>query len=55
MKKMTTWSKAVSLVAFCAAGLASQPLMSGYNASKFAVRGLTESLRQDLDILQVLV
>ena len=31
-------------------GLASQPLMSGYNASKFAVRGLTESLRQDLDI-----
>ncbi|MBN59652.1 MAG: SDR family NAD(P)-dependent oxidoreductase [Thalassolituus sp.] len=50
MKKMTTWSKAVSLVAFCAAGLASQPLMSGYNASKFAVRGLTESLRQDLDI-----
>ncbi len=27
-------------------GLASQPLMSGYNASKFAVRGLTESLRQ---------
>lgn len=31
-------------------GIASQPLMSGYNASKFAVRGLTESLRQDLDI-----
>lgn len=31
-------------------GLASQPLMSGYNASKFAVRGLTESLRQDLEI-----
>lgn len=29
-------------------GLASQPLMSGYNASKFAVRGFTESLRQDL-------
>jgi len=24
--------------------------MSGYNASKFAVRSLTESLRQDLDI-----
>ncbi|MCA6064919.1 SDR family NAD(P)-dependent oxidoreductase [Thalassolituus marinus] len=33
-------------------GLASQPLMSGYNASKFAVRGLTESLRQDLEISQ---
>ncbi|MDF1763714.1 MAG: SDR family NAD(P)-dependent oxidoreductase [Oleibacter sp.] len=31
-------------------GLASQPLMSGYNASKFAVRGLTESLRQDLEM-----
>lgn len=31
-------------------GLASQPLMSGYNASKFAVRGLTESLRQDLEL-----
>ena len=31
-------------------GLTSQPLMSGYNASKFAVRGFTESLRQDLDI-----
>lgn len=31
-------------------GLASQPLMSGYNASKFAVRGFTESLRQDLEI-----
>ncbi|WP_320819022.1 SDR family NAD(P)-dependent oxidoreductase [Thalassolituus sp.] len=30
-------------------GLASQPLMSGYNASKFAVRGLSESLRQDLE------
>ena len=29
-------------------GLTSQPLMSGYNASKFAVRGFTESLRQDL-------
>lgn len=29
-------------------GLASQPLMSGYNASKFGVRGFTESLRQDL-------
>lgn len=31
-------------------GIASQPLMSGYNASKFAVRGFTESLRQELDI-----
>ena len=30
-------------------GLASQPLMSGYNATKFAVRGFTESLRQDLE------
>lgn len=30
-------------------GIASQPLMSGYNATKFAVRGFTESLRQDLD------
>ena len=29
-------------------GLASQPLMSGYNASKFAVRGFTDSLRQEL-------
>lgn len=31
-------------------GLSAQPLMSGYNASKFAVRGFTESLRQDLDL-----
>lgn len=31
-------------------GLGSQPLMSGYNASKFAVRGFTESLRQDLEV-----
>lgn len=31
-------------------GLASQPLMSGYNATKFAVRGFTESLRQELEI-----
>lgn len=31
-------------------GLTSQPLMSGYNASKFAVRGFTEALRQDLEI-----
>lgn len=29
-------------------GLTAQPLMSAYNASKFAVRGFTESLRQDL-------
>lgn len=31
-------------------GLTAQPMMSGYNASKFAVRGFTESLRQDLEI-----
>lgn len=30
-------------------GLVAQPLMSGYNITKFAVRGFTESLRQDLD------
>ena len=29
-------------------GLAAQPLMSGYNASKFAVRGFTDALRQEL-------
>jgi len=32
-------------------GLTAQPLMSGYNASKFAVRGFTESLRQDLELI----
>lgn len=31
-------------------GIAAQPLMSGYNASKYAVRGFTESLRQDLEL-----
>lgn len=31
-------------------GLTAQPLMSGYNASKYAVRGFTESLRQDLEL-----
>jgi len=31
-------------------GLFSQPGMSAYNASKFAVRGFTESLRQELDM-----
>jgi NAD(P)-dependent dehydrogenase (short-subunit alcohol dehydrogenase family) len=31
-------------------GLCSQPGMGGYNASKFAVRGFTESLRQELDL-----
>ncbi len=31
-------------------GLFSQPTQSGYNASKFAVRGFTESLRQELDL-----
>lgn len=31
-------------------GVAAQPLMSGYNASKYAVRGFTESLRQDLEL-----
>ena len=31
-------------------GLFAQPGMSGYNASKYAVRGFTESLRQELDI-----
>lgn len=32
-------------------GLQSQPGASAYNASKFAVRGFTESLRQELDLL----
>ncbi|WXL24021.1 SDR family NAD(P)-dependent oxidoreductase [Ectopseudomonas mendocina] len=31
-------------------GLFAQPGMSAYNSSKFAVRGFTESLRQELDI-----
>lgn len=33
-----------------AAGLFAQPMMSAYNASKFAVRGFSESLRQELDL-----
>jgi len=33
-------------------GLTSQPTQSAYNASKFAVRGFTESLRQELDLEQ---
>jgi short-subunit dehydrogenase len=33
-------------------GLFSQPGMSAYNASKFAVRGFTESLRQELDLVK---
>ncbi|MFL1486311.1 SDR family NAD(P)-dependent oxidoreductase [Marinobacter sp. LN3S78] len=32
-------------------GVCAQPGMSAYNASKFAVRGFTESLRQELDML----
>ncbi|WP_420995134.1 SDR family NAD(P)-dependent oxidoreductase [Cupriavidus sp. 30B13] len=32
-------------------GIFAQPGMSGYNASKYAVRGFTESLRQELDLL----
>lgn len=31
-------------------GLTAQPFLSAYNASKFAVRGFTESLRQELDL-----
>jgi len=34
-------------------GLFAQPAMSAYNASKFAVRGFTESLRQELDLLDI--
>lgn len=32
-------------------GLCAQPTQSVYNASKFAVRGFTESLRQELDMM----
>lgn len=32
-------------------GLQAQPAVSAYNTSKFAVRGFTESLRQELDLL----
>ena len=32
-------------------GITAQPLMSGYNASKFGIRGFTEALRQDLEIV----
>jgi NAD(P)-dependent dehydrogenase (short-subunit alcohol dehydrogenase family) len=32
-------------------GLCSQPTQSAYNASKFAVRGFTESLRVELDLM----
>ncbi|MDO1945307.1 SDR family NAD(P)-dependent oxidoreductase, partial [Escherichia coli] len=31
-------------------GLFAQPGMSAYNATKYAVRGFTESLRQELDM-----
>ena len=33
-------------------GLFAQPGMGAYNASKYAVRGFTESLRQELDLMQ---
>lgn len=32
-------------------GITAQPTQSAYNASKFAVRGFTESLRQELDMM----
>src|SRR4029077_16567809 len=34
-------------------GLFAQPGMSAYNSSKFAVRGFTESLRQELDLARI--
>ena len=34
-------------------GLTAQPTQSAYNATKFAVRGFTESLRQELDLENV--
>jgi len=33
-------------------GLFAQPGMSGYNATKYAVRGFTEALRQELDMMR---
>ncbi|WP_097461310.1 SDR family NAD(P)-dependent oxidoreductase [Mangrovitalea sediminis] len=33
-------------------GIFAQPTQSAYNTTKFAVRGFTESLRQELDIMQ---
>ncbi len=33
-------------------GIFAQPGMSAYNATKYAVRGFTESLRQELDMMQ---
>ncbi|MBM5688480.1 SDR family NAD(P)-dependent oxidoreductase [Burkholderia pseudomallei] len=33
-------------------GIFAQPGMSGYNATKYAVRGFTESLRQELDMMK---
>lgn len=36
-------------------GLQSQPGVSAYNTSKFAVRGFTEALRQELDLLDTAV